>query len=192
MVDIQELQFLISQGDHNAFDCFYHMYYKQVFRFSFYFLKDKYACQEVVANVFYDVWKYRKRLSSLSNVETYLYVMVKNEVNRYQQTYQEKFVPIDDIPLHFQMTEDSPENILLSAEIESLLNRVVADLPEKCRIVFLMVREERMKPKDIAQILSINESTVRVHLKTAVDRISEKLRPYFDHIIMVLFCILCQ
>jgi RNA polymerase sigma-70 factor (ECF subfamily) len=176
------LQHLISQGNRKAFDRFYHFYYEQVFRFAFYFLKDKGACSEVLTNVFLSIWKSWDKVTDVTNIETYLYVATRNEANRYlKNNIRHQHVSIDEIPLQFDVSNDpSPENQLLTKEMEALLNRVVAELPEKSRLVFLMVRQEGLKPKEIAEILSISEITVRVQLKNATDKIVEKLKPIID------------
>ena len=191
-MEISKLQYLISQNDRNAFDRFYHLYYEQVFRFSYYIVKDKNACSEVVTNVFLAIWKSRNKFAEVSNIETYLYVVTKNEARRFlnnNKNYMQ--VSLDEIPMHVESTNnDSPDNSLLIEEIELLLGQVVSGLPEKCRLIFLMIRQEGLTPKEIAQILSINESTVRVQLKIAIDKIVEKLKPHLRTLLIFLFLFL--
>ena len=181
-------QYLISRNDRNEFDHLYHLYYEQVFRFAFYFVKDKDACREVVTNVFLALWKSRGNLVDVVNIETYLYVMTKNEATRFLKNNRDhKYVPLDEIPVQFESSGvHSPDNELLTGEIETLLGKVIAELPERCRVVFLMIRQEGLNVKDVAKILSINESTVRVQLKIAVDKIIEKLKPYFRNLLIFL------
>lgn len=187
-MEISELQYLISQNNRNAFDRFYHLYYEQVFRFAFYFLKDKDACSEVLTNVFLAIWKSRNKFVDVTNVETYLYVAIRNEANRYlKSNHRQLHISIDEVPMQFEAScLQSPENELLTEEVETILNRVVAELPEKSRLVFLMIRQEGLKPKEIAKILSISENTVRVQLKIATDKIIEKLKPYFPYLLALL------
>jgi len=181
-------QYLISRNDRNEFDHLYHLYYEQVFRFAFYFVKDKDACREVVTNVFLALWKSRGNLADVVNIETYLYVMTKNEATRFLKNNRDhKYVPLDEIPVQFESSGvHSPDNELLTGEIETLLGKVIAELPERCRVVFLMIRQEGLSVIDVAKILSINESTVRVQLKIAVDKIIEKLKPYFRNLLIFL------
>ena len=70
--------------------------------------------------------------------------------------------------------------------MEKILNRVIDELPEKCRLIFLLARQEGLKPKEIAERLSIKESTVRVQMKIAVDKIVTNLKPYFPDITFTL------
>lgn len=82
-LETEELLHLVIADNKRVFDMFFHLYYQQVFRFAYYQLKDTDACREVVSNVFYSVWKSRKSLSEIKTIEAYLYVVTKNEAQRY-------------------------------------------------------------------------------------------------------------
>jgi RNA polymerase sigma-70 factor (ECF subfamily) len=178
---------LIADDRRDAFNQFYNLYYDQVFRYSFYFLQEKEACREVVTNVFFSVWQSRKKLGNIANIETYLYVTARNEANRFlARRRKTHMVSLEDIPLHLETDgEGSAEDHLIASEIETLLTRAVNDLPEKCRMVFLMTREEGLTSKQIAEILDIRESTVRSQMKIAVDKIIAALKPHFPDLLFV-------
>lgn len=180
----------VSENDRNAFNMLYQVYYEQVFRFSYYFLKDKNACREVVSEVFFSIWQSRKKLEEITNLEAYFYIVTKNESNRYLiRNSGHHTVSLDEIPIQLEDEGSiSPEDKLVNQEIEQLLTKVISELPEKCRVIFLMVRQEGLKPKEIADILSLSESTVRVQMKIAIDKIVERVRPHFpDLTLTVLF-----
>ena len=74
---------------------------------------------------------------------------------------------------------------MIESEIEELIGRLVNDLPERCRTVFLLKRHEHLSSREIAEILSLSESTVRVQLKIAVDRIVAGIRKYYPDLTLV-------
>lgn len=171
----------VSVDARGAFERFYHLYYAQVFRFAYYFLKDGEACREVVTDVFFSVWQARKKLKEIVNIETYLYIVVRNEANRYLSNRREPArLSLDELwNLSGAGSHVSPEEELLTKEIEALLAEAIEELPERCRRIFLLAREEGLKPKEIAEILSLNESTVRVQMKIAIEKIVARLKPDF-------------
>ena len=57
---------------------------------------------------------------------------------------------------------------MIEAEVEELVRRLINDLPERCRTVFLLNRQEGLSSREIAEALSLSESTVRVQIKIAV------------------------
>ena len=192
-IEIDRLARSVSEDDRNAFNMLYQVYYNDVFRFAYYFLKDKEACREVVLDVFLSVWQSRRRLAGIENLEAYLYIVTKNEALRYlSKKRDEEALSLDILPIQLEDQEScSPDQILINREIEKLLTQVIDELPEKCRLIFLMARQEGLKPKEIGEILSINESTVRVQMKIAVEKIVARIRPHFpDLTLSVLFSLL--
>lgn len=189
-IDISHLVHSVSEDNRSAFNMLYQVYYDEVFRFAYYFLKNKEACREVVSDVFFSVWQSRKRLKDITNLEAYFYIVTRNESMRYlSKSRSYDMLSLDDIPIQLEdHGSSSPEEKLVDSEIETLLTQVINELPEKCRLIFLMARQEGLKPKEIGEILSISESTVRVQMKIAVEKIIEKIRPHFpDLTLAVLF-----
>ncbi len=183
-IDIKTLLKMVADDNRLAFNMFYDLYYDQIFRFSYYFQKDTEACREVVAETFFSIWQSRLKLKDIENIETYLFVTVRNEATRYlSRSSKSRFVSLEDTTLQLTAREnESPEDKLLMEEMERILNRVIDELPEKCRLIFLLARQEGLKPKEIAERLSINESTVRVQMKIAIDKIVASLKPHFPDI----------
>lgn len=174
----------VAAGSRNAFNSFYRSYYDLAFRFSYYFLPDKEACREVVSEVFYSVWQSRSHLKEVANVEAYLYVVVRREAGRYRASRGAvASVSLEEVSFEAEGgAAESPEEQCITQEMEVLLARAVEELPERCRLIFLLAREEGKKPKEIAELLSLSESTVRVQMKIAVEKIVARLKPHFPHL----------
>lgn len=154
------------------------------FRFAYYCLGEKEACREVVTDVFFSVWQSRKRLKDIDNIDTYLYISVRNESFRFQARNKDlNRVSLNELfPLMEEEDEGSPEEHLELKEMREMLDKAIDELPEKCRLVFLMSREEGLKTKEIAEILSVQESTVRVQMKIAIEKLVARLKPSFPNI----------
>lgn len=197
MKDIREIVNFVSAGNRAAFNRFYDLYYDQVFHFAFYFLKEKEACKEVVSDVFFSVWQSRTKLQDIINIETWLYVLTKNRSIRYlSQEKRHTIVSIDDdtlkvsVQLQEQEGSGNPQEALLDKEMEEILDKVINTLPEKCRLIFIMSRKDGLKTKEIAEILSLQESTVRVQLKIAIEKIVAGVKPHFPNLFMSIIMLL--
>jgi len=192
-IDINSLLGMIGQENRLAFNMFYELYYDQVFRYAYYFLKDTEACREVITDVFIAVWQSRSKLEQVENIESYLFISVRNEVTRYNKRARKyDVVSLDELPLQMDITSDEvPDDQITHKEMEQLLSKIVGELPEKCRLIFMMVRQEGLKPKEIAEKLSISENTVRVQMKIAIDKIVTQIKPYYpDLTLSLLFAFL--
>ena len=66
---------------------------------------------------------------------------------------------------------------MIEAEVEELVRRLINDLPERCRTVFLLNRQEGLSSRA--------ESTVRVQIKIAVDRIVAGIRTHYPDLKLV-------
>ena len=75
----------VSADDGDAFRFFYNLYYKDVFRYAYYFLGNKESCREVVSNIFFSIWKSRSSLTKVNNLESYLFIVSRNESLRFRQ-----------------------------------------------------------------------------------------------------------
>jgi len=137
-----------------------------------------------VTDVFFSVWQSRKRLKDIDNIDTYLYISVRNESFRFQARNKDlNRVSLNELlPLMEEEDEGSPEEHLELKEMREMLDKAIDELPEKCRLVFLMSREEGLKTKEIAEILSVQESTVRVQMKIAIEKLVARLKPSFPNI----------
>lgn len=192
-IDIYNLLESIQRGDTFAFNMFYEMYYDQVFRYAYYFLKRTEDCREVVADVFYTMWQSRRRLVYVENLDAYLLISVRNEVTRYKK-HRNVSVSLDDlaVSLEIMATEESPHDEVSYKEMERLLGEIIGKLPEKCRLVFMMARQEGLKPKEIAERLCISENTVRVQMKIAIEKIVKQVKLYYPDLTLALLYILLK
>ena len=185
--ELENLLVSVSENDDYAFRVFYDLYYRSVFRFAYYFLRNREACGEVVSNVFVAVWKSRVALRRIENIDAYLYVVARNEANRYlkESRTRRRCLSFEEIPISLidrnspPHSEDAPDSRLREAEVEELVRRLINDLPERCRTVFLLNRQEGLSSREIAEALSLSESTVRVQIKIAVDRIVAGIRRHY-------------
>lgn len=85
---------------------------------------------------------------------------------------------------------EASDSHLIESELEELIGRLVNNLPERCRTVFLLNRQECLSSREIAEILSLSESTVRVQLKLAVDRIVAGVRKYYPDLKLISLLLL--
>ena len=85
-------------------------------------------------------------------------------------------VSLDEISIDlFTSTETTPEEELISQEGIHRLNLAIDSLPAKCKMAFKLVREDKLKYKEVAAILDISVKTLEAHLANAVRKLRETL-----------------
>lgn len=169
----------IAEDDSDAFNVFYDLFYLKIYRFSSYIIKSDKVCEEIVSDIFFTIWQNRRNLIRVENIEAYLYTSTRNRALYYLNHYCQSQVSLDDIQIGYKsIDEETPESIIITEELKQAIRKAVTDLPERCRLVFLMAKEEGLKYKEIAEILSISEKTVNAQIVTALKKLTEALHNY--------------
>ncbi len=87
-------------------------------------------------------------------------------------------------------TADEPtaagvETDLAESELDDALGRAIDSLPERCRLVFTMSREQGLSHAEIARILGLSHKTVESHIWRALTSLRASLAPYLALLLLV-------
>lgn len=171
----------VARGEKRYFDLFYEKYYLTIFRSSFFILKNVEETEEVVIDVFLKIWEHRKKLLSIKDIDSYLFVLAKNEaLKRHKQQLKYRTVSLESIQSDYAITDSpTPDQILITSETLSKIRGELKLLPPRCREIFLLSREYGFSVRKIADLLELHENTVRTHLNTALKKIRKSVFSFF-------------
>jgi RNA polymerase sigma-70 factor (family 1) len=163
-----ELVDLLRVENRQAFSEIYSRYWKKLFVVAANKAGSAEEAEEIVQDIFISLWDRRETIEITTSLNAYLAVSVKYRVlkilaKRYQYN---KYA---DHSLNF-LTEavNSTQDWLEFEELKSRLQILVASLPEKCRMVYKLSREEGLSQKQIAAEYGISEKTVEAHIGKAL------------------------
>lgn len=172
----------ISEDDEGAFRKLFDTYYQKLFHLALYFIKSKELAEEIVSDVFFIIWKRRKALGDVDDIEKYLYISTKNQALHYiRRTPVIDKIPLELYTVNVLRDENNPEDKLLSQEYSALIQKAIDSLPDKCKEVFRLVLSDKLKHKQIAQLLNISEKTVEAHITTAYKRIAQYVNKEYSN-----------
>lgn len=175
--DEDQLVALLRSGDELAFNEIYQRYWKKIFLLATNALGNLEEGEECVQDIFCSIWQRRHNLFLRYSLYTYLAVAVKYRViNILDKRYRKRQKMAGLLPHHLPEFAASADVALLEKELMTQLEASVASLPEKCRIVYRMSREQGMTHRQIAEELDISEKTVNNHITKAIKDISENLK----------------
>ena len=135
---------------------------------------NKQASEDIVQDAFVYLWNNRKTLEIKTTIQTYLYSTVRHGALHYlkKQMLERTHLPrLAEFIIYLQESEYSEEELIKLEEAKKILQ----ELPEQCRIVFVMNCIDGKKYKDIAEELNISVNTVKTHLSKAYRKFREKL-----------------
>lgn len=170
---------LSHEEDEKAFEALFKLFYDRLIHFSLNYVLSRELAEEVISDVFVKIWNNRKELGAIANLETYLYVAVKNQSLNYCSRLSGYVVsPSGGLVLdNFHDTFD-PGKELEFRELQFDLNKAVEDLPTQCRVVFKLIKEDGFKYKEVAEILGLSTRTVETQLTRALKKLSVALAAY--------------
>jgi RNA polymerase sigma-70 factor, ECF subfamily len=165
---------LINQSDKNAFNELFGHYFKRLCRFAYVILKCEQSAEEVVQEVFIKLWENRKKLTIAINIDSYLFVAVKNtsmnllKLNQTRMNYES----------NPDLVNDSSSSTFDSATFIRHLEKAIEKLPEQCRMIYHLKNFEGLSYSEIAEYLDISEKTVENQVSLALGKLRELL---FQH-----------
>ena len=171
--NIPELQRRVAlYDDEPAYKEIFFTFYNSLVRFALTFVEDRETAEEVVSDVMMKVWEKRKTLHSIDNLRVYLYISTRNTALNYLAKRKIAAVSLDHMDLDFPTTYPNPEQLMITAEMVRRINHAVNSLPPRCKLVYRLVKEDRLPYKDVAQILDISIKTIDNQLAIALRKIS--------------------
>lgn len=144
------------------------------------FLTYKVQCAETATDLTQETYlrlvRHRK-VDTIENMRAYLFRIANNLAldhlrSRTRQLQRDGGPVTDDLICE----APEPESVLADRQQLEMLERIIYDLPPKCREVFLMCRVEGKSYAEIGDALTISPRTVESHMRKAM----EQIRKQFD------------
>lgn len=166
----ERLLTLLQQDRKDAFEVLFKKYYHLLWRHSVKYVRDKDTAEEIVQEFFVYLWEKRETLTIPDSVSSYFHVAVKNRSFNHLQKKFHLSIPIEENTdiLHYETDH------LLTEELTTHIERAINQLPDKCKIIFLLSRKSDLTYKEIARQLDISVKTVEAQMGIAL----KKLRDY--------------
>ena len=161
----------VRAGDRKAFDELCRKYYAMLVSYARLFLRDDWA-EDVVQDVFYNVWQRRETLDDSNSLYKYLLRSVYNrslnylDKNRrageYGAYYRERIAALGS---SYYAPDNSPVvQKLYNDDLRASLDAAIESLPPKCREVFRLSYIEDLSNREIGEQLGISPRTVENHM----------------------------
>lgn len=175
----------IKNGDRNAFNDLYKQHYFSVRSYAR-LLLDENEAEDVVQDVFFNLWLHRDTLDETLSLRGYLLRSVYNTalnilkrkglLENYSNIYKQE---IEEIGYQYYNpdTNDTLRN-LYNQDLRIELNAAIESLPPRCKEAFSLSFLYDMSAKEISTKLGVSKSTVENHIYNALKVLREKLKSH--------------
>jgi RNA polymerase sigma-70 factor (family 1) len=176
-----ELTSLCRAGNHDAFTEIYHRHFSMLFRIASRIVEDESAAKDVIQDVFISFFENASKREIL-NLQAYLLQSVKYKCFMHLRSgkISEKHLQ----RMQHIIVSNVVEEAFNAAELQEVLDKGMAVLPEKCREVFYLSRFESLPNKQIASLLNISHKTVENQITKAL----KLLRLSVDKLAVLFIC----
>lgn len=173
-----ELVELIKTDNQHAFTEIYNRFWDKLLAVALNRLENLEEAEECVHDVFLKLWRLRQKLELKYSLSTYLaaairyrsYDLMAGQYRKQRQATQDLAgVNTDIADAHLADAH------LLEQELMDMIAQSVRQLPDKCRVVYQMSREQGLSNKQIAAELNVSEKAVEAHLSRAFKGIKSNL-----------------
>lgn len=167
----------MKAGDRESFNQVFRRYYSPMVRFCIRYVADSDIASEIVQDLFVKLWSNREKISFNTSFESYMMTSVRNSALTYinkERSHNEANLRV----FSEESDNNDPSETLQSNNLEESYRKILKDMPEKRREVFLASRYDGLKYSEIAEKLGISQKTVEAQMSAAIKQLKEGLKAY--------------
>jgi RNA polymerase sigma-70 factor (ECF subfamily) len=149
-------------------------------------IHDLYVAEELVQDVFSDLWVRKESIELTGELHSYLAVAIKYRIINYQAKQKRTRDYVLYAAVHYPQSDNSTQEILRFEELKKQLAALVVQLPERCQLTYRLSRELGLTQKQIAKQMDISEKAVEHNLTRAMQSLKKGLGQLFSVVIPFL------
>ena len=166
----------VNQGESRAFEEFYGLYVKKIYRFIYYRINSKQDAHDLTSETFCRAWQSAAQGSKIENLKAFIYRIAHNLVVDF---YAQK--PKAPLELNEELRETLPEEnglekrMAINSDVEQV-KKAIGELPDSYREVLIMRFLDELSISEISQALGKSKNNVYVLIHRALKAIKEELK----------------
>jgi RNA polymerase sigma-70 factor (ECF subfamily) len=167
---------LLKEDNQRAYTEIFERYSKILVNHAYKLLGDRDQANDVVQDVFLAIWNKRSEIVLTGALSSYLYKATRNRILNH--VAHEKVVSnyADSISNFIENDYVLADSSLREKELEAVIAKEIAQLPEKMREVFLLRKVEELSYEEIALQLNITDKTAKQQVYNSLKILRYKLK----------------
>lgn len=175
----EELVLRILNGEKHLYEILIRKFNQQLYRISMSIINDDQEAEDIMQITYLNAYRQLENFKHQSSFNTWLTRILINEslLHKKRKLKQEKTLVENTYnDSHFE----TPLNNLMNKELKSILEKAIAELPEKYRLVFVMREVQGMSTNETMAALELGESNVKIRLTRAKEMLRAGLQDYWQ------------
>ena len=187
-ISVSEMQLIENfiQGDRSSFSIIYKKYWYKLFLIASRRLNDKDTSEELVQEIFVQLWEKRSTLQ-IQSLENYLVRSIKYAVIDHIRSQIVKDNYISYYKTFLDQEESQTEELVAVNDMTFFMEKGLKSLPEKSQEVFRLSRMENWPVTKIATHLQLSEKGVEYHITKSLKTLRIYLKDFVAILLMYFF-----
>jgi len=183
----------LRAGSDKAYRYLFDHYYNSLCRVANFYVEDPFIAENLVGDLIFYLWQQHDSLDIHTSLRAYLFTAIRRRsLNYLQEAHVNRETTLSDeiASTAYSTTEETPLGTLIEKELEEKIATYMTQLPDECRTVFILSRNEQLSYEAIAERLGISTNTVRYHIKNALATLRKQLREYLPILVAAILSLL--
>lgn len=176
----------VRAGDARAFEALFAGYYEPMVRYAFGLVQVRAIAEELVQDVFVNLWERRERWTVQSSIRTYLFGATRNRALNWlrhatlHRQWAESIDPLDDSATPLVPRVAGADEHVRLVELRAAILRAIEQLPGRRRETFLLSREHHLTYEQIAEVMGVSVKTVEEQIARALRSLRASLAQWLE------------
>ena len=165
----------LKRRDKVAFDYIFNYYYSSLCAFSMQYVHDRDMVEDLVQDLFVNLWIEAPNLNGRSSLKSYLFTSVRNRCldllkhKKVTEKYRTYFL------YSSASNDNSTDHYFTESELRQTVQKSLLKLSPRCREIFKLSRLNGLSNKDISETLKISKRTVELQISNALKILRKEL-----------------
>lgn len=163
--------------DESTLKQLYDLYVDPLTLFLSHYTRNQHKIEDVIQDVFIKIWEDRETVS-IFYIKTYLYTAAKNRMLSELRNEKNRLAHLENWANEI-IAKKHAEDCVDVEEFRPVYEQAIQQLPEKCRDIYLLSREQEKSYKEIAEIKNISIKTVENQISIALKKIKSYVQAFY-------------
>ena len=165
----------IASGDRLAMQVLFARHHVRIYRFVLRLVRDQWKAEDLISEVFLDVWRQADRFEGRSTVSTWLLAIARFKALSALRRKPEEGLD-EDAALKIEDLADNPEVTLEKKDRSAVIRKCLMGLSAEHREIIDLVYYHEKSVQEVAKIVGIPENTVETRMFYARKKLAEMLK----------------
>ena len=165
----------IASGDRLAMQVLFARHHVRIYRFVLRLVRDQWKAEDLISEVFLDVWRQADRFEGRSTVSTWLLAIARFKALSALRRKPEEGLD-EDAALEIEDLADNPEMTLEKKDRSAVIRKCLMGLSAEHREIIDLIYYHEKSVEEVAKIVGIPENTVKTRMFYARKKLAEMLK----------------